>query len=118
MRTVPDGGLASIPEGDPIRLVNPRAPAKAHIGVVSRSADHLDIFVTDVNGVIRTAAWEPAFTDWWHGWWEIQTGRATPGAPVYAASRNTDKLDVFVRGDEQRDLHRSVGTGVHGGETP
>lgn len=75
-----------------------RVPAQAAVNVVSRSKDKLDLFVTDVNGVIRTAAWEPAFTDGWRGWWEINGGRAQPGAPVTPVSRNKDVIDIFVVG--------------------
>jgi hypothetical protein len=78
------------------------APQGAAVGAVSRSADKLDIFVTDNRGVIYTAAWEPDFTDWWHGWWELNGGRAAPGAPVSAVSRSLDKLDVFVVGNDSR----------------
>jgi hypothetical protein len=81
---------------------NAHFPPGAPIHVVSRSADKLDIFGTDVNGVIRTATWEPAFADGWHGWWELKGGRAAPGAPVHAVSRAPDKLDVFVVGTDQR----------------
>ena len=83
-------------------LTSPRVPAGAQVGVVSRSIDKLDIFVTDRNSVILTAAWEPAFPDWWHGWWQLNGGRAAPGAPVHGASRSTDKLDVFVIGTDNR----------------
>jgi Pregnancy-associated plasma protein-A len=83
-------------------LTSPRLPARTQVGVVSRSTDKLDIFVTDQNGVIFTAAWEPAFTDWWHGWWELNGGRAAPGAPIHGVSRNTDKLDIFVTGTDNR----------------
>ena len=79
-----------------------RAPQGAPVHAVSRNMDKLDIFVTDVNGVICTAAWEPSFTDWWHGWWELNGGRAAPGAPVTAVSRSADKLDVFVVGTDAR----------------
>ena len=60
-----------------------------------------------------TAAWEPAFTDWWHGWWETERRARGPGAPVTAVSRSTDKLDVFVAGTTAR-LDRRLGAGVHG----
>ncbi|MEJ7678272.1 MAG: hypothetical protein WKG06_10510 [Segetibacter sp.] len=70
----------------------------APISAVSKSVDKLDIFATDVNGVIQTAAWEPVFTDGWHEWWELNGGRAAPGAPVTAVSRSADKLDIFVVG--------------------
>jgi len=79
-----------------------RVPQGAPVHVVSRSSDKLDIFVTDSNGRVMTAAWEPAFTDWWHGWWELNGGRAAPGAPVTAVSRATDKLDAFVIGNDGR----------------
>ncbi|MPY89396.1 MAG: zinc metalloprotease [Luteitalea sp.] len=79
-----------------------RAPQGAPVHAVSRSTDKLDIFVTDVNGAILTAAWEPSFPDWWHGWWELNGGRAAPGAPVTAVSRSADKLDVFVVGNDAR----------------
>ena len=83
-------------------LTSPRVPAGAQVGVVSRSTDKLDIFVTDRNGVILTAAWEPSFPDWWHGWWELNGGRAAPGASVHGVSRSTDKLDIFVIGTDSR----------------
>jgi hypothetical protein len=75
-----------------------RAPVGAYVGCVSRRLDRLDVFVTDNAGRVMTAAWEPAFIDGWHGWWQLRTGRAAPGAPVSAVSRATDKLDVFVIG--------------------
>ena len=75
-------------------------PQGAMISAVSRSEDKLDIFATDVNGRVLTAAWEPAFTDGWQGWWELNGGRAYPGAPVTAVSRSQDKLDVFVTGTD------------------
>ncbi len=83
-------------------LTSPRVPAGSHVGVVSRSRDKLDIWVTDANRVIRTAAWEPGFADWWHGWWELNGGRAAPGAPIHAVSRSADKLDAFVVGTDNR----------------
>jgi hypothetical protein len=81
---------------------NIQVPQGAPVNAVSRSNDKLDIFVTDINGIIMTAAWEPTFTDWWHGWWELKGGRALPGAPVTAVSRSTDKLDVFAIGLDGR----------------
>jgi hypothetical protein len=38
---------------------------------VSRSTDKLDAFVSGTDHGVYTAAWEPAFADWWHGWWRI-----------------------------------------------
>ncbi len=82
------------------RIGNSLFPQRAYVGAVSRSADHLDIFATDSGGAVITAAWEPAFTDGWHGWWQIRGGRAAPGAPVSAVSRSADKLDIFVIGTD------------------
>ena len=36
----------------------------------SRSQDKLDVIVGTENRVY-TAAWEPRFTDGWHGWWPM-----------------------------------------------
>ncbi len=93
-------------------------PQGSYIGAVSRSADHLDIFGTNSVGNVITAAWEPAFTDGWHGWWQIRDGRARPGAPVGAVSRSSNKLDVFVVGTDNTILtaawEPSFADGWHG----
>ena len=81
-------------------LISPRVPGRAYVNAVSRSADKLDVFLTDSNGVIFTAAWQPEFADWWHGWWELRGGRAASGAPVHCVARNLDKVDVFVSGTD------------------
>ncbi len=81
-------------------IAGPRLPGGTSIQVVSRSTDKLDIFAADETGRILTAAWEPGFTDGWHGWHAIRDGRAAPGAVVSAASRSADKLDVFVTGTD------------------
>ena len=82
------------------RIKNATFPQGAYLSSVSRSADKLDIFGTDASGSTITAAWEPAFADGWHGWWQIRGGRAQPGGPVTAVSRSKDKLDVFVVGTD------------------
>jgi len=79
-------------------LGKPGAPITA----VSRSADKLDIFVVGTDNVIYTAAWEPAFTDGWHGWWNLNGGKAAHGSLVTCASRRADFLDVFVVGQDGR----------------
>jgi hypothetical protein len=86
--------------GPPIPPVT--VPSQAQVWPVTRSIDHLDVFVTDVSGNILTAAWEPDFADGWHGWWPINGGRAAPGAPVHGVSRSADKLDIFVTGADDR----------------
>ncbi len=47
--------------------IDPHAPITA----VSRSLDHIDLFVAGSDQRIWTAAWEPAFGDHYHGWWPI-----------------------------------------------
>ena len=84
------------------RIRDARFPQGAYIGAVTRGTDHLDVFGTDVNGNVLSAAWEPAFSDGWHGWWHIRGGRAAPGAPVTAVSRSADKLDIFVVGTDRQ----------------
>jgi hypothetical protein len=43
----------------------------APVNAVSRSADHLDVFVVGTDSRVYTAAWEPDFADGWHGWWRL-----------------------------------------------
>ena len=74
----------------------------ATISAVSRSTDKIDIFGTDLGGNVQTAAWQPDFTDGWHGWWQVAGGSALPGAPVTAVSRAQDFLDIFVVGTDTR----------------
>ena len=49
-----------------------------------------------------TAAWEPAFSDGWHGWWNLNGGRAAHGSFITAVSRRPDFMDVFVIGLDGR----------------
>ncbi len=53
---------------------NTLVPAGGPVHAVSRSADKLDIFATNVYGVIQTAAWEPGFTDGGHGGGHLRRG--------------------------------------------
>ena len=76
--------------------VDPGSP----VSVVSRSANKLDVFVTGSDGGIYTAAWEPGFTDGWHGWSRIGDLAADPESYIAAVSRGTDKLDIFVVGPD------------------
>ena len=82
------------------RIGSTRFPAAAEITAVSRSANKLDIFACANGGQTMTAAWEPAFTDGWHGWWHIRGGVGRPGARLHAVSRAANKLDVFVTGTD------------------
>ncbi len=86
----------------PVRggMAAPGAPVTG----VSRSRDKLDIFVVGLDGRVYTAAWEPAFTDGWHGWWRIGAVSAPPRALVSCVSRSTDKLDIFVVDSSRRTM--------------
>ena len=78
-----------------------RAKAGAYISALSRSANKLDIFVVGSDGVIYTAAWDAAVSNGaWRGWWSVAGGSAPAGAPVTVVSRDPNKLDVFVVGND------------------
>lgn len=98
-------------------------PQGAYIGgAVSRGLDQLDIFATDEHGRTMTAAWNPSNGETWAGWWELNGGRAAPGAPITAVSRSADRLDLLVTGSDGgvwtgrlgADQHRRVGWLVAG----
>jgi hypothetical protein len=72
------------------------------VHAVCRSADKLDIFCVGSDRGIYTAAWQPAFTDGWRGWWRVQGGVAAPNTSVTAVSRRKDHLDIFCVGTDQR----------------
>jgi hypothetical protein len=82
------------------RIGNVTAPQGSRIAAVSRSPDHLDIFVVDVNGNVMSAAWQTGDTQW-RGWWHIQQGKAKAGAYVSAVARSSQKLDIFVVGTDR-----------------
>ncbi|HWN11361.1 MAG TPA: peptidoglycan DD-metalloendopeptidase family protein [Pyrinomonadaceae bacterium] len=79
-------------------------PPGAPVGAVSRHSNKLDVFVVGNDGRIYTAAWDQNVGDAkWRGWWNIQEGKnCPPGAPVSAVSRDANKLDVFVVGNDGR----------------
>lgn len=53
------------------RLNGGAAALGAAVTAVSRAPNKLDAFVVGGDSRIYTAAWEPAFSDWWHGWWPM-----------------------------------------------
>jgi hypothetical protein len=78
-----------------------KAPPGSAVSAVSRDPNKLDVFVVGNNGRIYTAAWDQNVSQGkWRGWWNIQDGKdCPPGAPVSAVSRDPNKLDVFVVGN-------------------
>jgi hypothetical protein len=83
-------------------VANGVATADTSVFAVSRSRDHLDITVAGTDRGIYTAAWQPAFTDGWRGWWRIQGGVAAPDSSITLVSRSTNKLDAFCVGSDRR----------------
>ena len=59
-------------------LTSLRTAQPSSCNVVSRSADKLDVFVTDSGGNTMTAAWEPAMVSWWAGL--VEPARRAGGA--------------------------------------
>jgi hypothetical protein len=80
------------------------APPGSAISAVSRDPNKLDVFVVGNDGHVYTAAWDHNVSQGkWRGWWNIQSGKnCPPGAPVGAVSRDSNKLDVFVVGNDGR----------------
>ena len=60
-----------------VACVIPQCPEG--VSAVVRSADHLDVFAIGTDSGIYTAAWEPSFTDGWHGWWRVRDGTVAWG---------------------------------------
>src|SRR5262249_53965176 len=82
-----------------IRLLSAQVPAGAAVTAVSRHPNKLDAFVVDNAGRTLTAATDDGFDHGpWRGWWEIQGGRAKPGAPIACVNRRPDRLDICVVG--------------------
>ncbi len=75
----------------------------SHIGIqaVVDQKDRLDVFVTNTSGTVYGAAWQQdVLGGKWRGWWSILNGRATNGAPLTVVARDSNKLDLFVGGDD------------------
>lgn len=71
--------------------VTPCAP----ISAISRSEGKLDIFTVDIDGYVRTAAWEEGDTEW-RGWRSVLDMKTTLHAPVTVVSRAQDWMDIFL----------------------
>ena len=95
------------------RIGNAVFPQGAMISAVSRSQDHLDIFATDSRGRVLTAAWEPAFADGWHGWWELNGGRARARRAGHGRVAQHEQARHVRDRHRRRLLHGGVGAGLH-----
>jgi len=80
-------------------LAAPGAP----VGVVSRSANKLDVFITGLNNRVWTAAWQPSDGgNGFRGWWQVGNLAVPPRTWISAVSRSTDKMDIFATGSDGR----------------
>lgn len=75
-------------------------PAGAPVSAVSRTPDHLDVFITGNDGCVYTCWWN-AGADWSGlGGWMNLGGIFPAGAPVKAVSRTLAHLDLFITGHD------------------
>jgi len=71
------------------------------VTVISRDPKKLDVFVAGNDGTVYTAAWDQNVSNGqWRGWWNIQSGAIPAGGTVTAVSRDPNKLDVFIVGND------------------
>ncbi|MFN0102286.1 MAG: LamG-like jellyroll fold domain-containing protein [Bryobacteraceae bacterium] len=76
-------------------------PDDAPVTAVARDPGKLDIFATGSDGGVYTAAWDANLADQgWQGWRRIGDLTVKPGSPVSAVSRDSNKLDIFVAGND------------------
>ncbi len=106
----PWSGLAG-----PLPSVGGAFAAGAPVTAISRTTDHLDLFVTDPHGVVQTSYWQPGAT--WTPWRAIG-GFFPPNAPVTAVSRLPNQIDLFATAGNgvvywQFGVQGAEWTGVH-----
>lgn len=88
----------------PWELAGGRAAPGAPVTAVSRAPDELDVFVVGIDGWVWTAAWEPGFTDCWHGWWpagaqHVDTSSCPARGRLRRSNRPTGRCEATERGD-------------------
>ena len=66
------------------------------ITAVWSNPNHLDLFMTDKNGIVKTTYWEAR--SGWRNWFAISasTGRAMLRQPITAVWSNPNHLDIFM----------------------
>ncbi len=79
------------------------APSGAPVSVVARDPNKLDVFVVGNNGKVWTAAYDRHAADGkWRGWWQVGNRSTIPGTSVSVVSRESDNLDIFVTGIDNK----------------
>ena len=82
-------------------ILTGRTPVGGTITAVSRKPNQLDVFIVSNDGGIYTAAWSATVNNGqWAGWWRIGNLTAKPGSQVTCVSRDANKLDIFVSGND------------------
>jgi hypothetical protein len=107
VRTVawePDHGWRSWAIADRLApgAARPEVDPGAIVTVVSRAADHLDIFVIDRFGGVWSAAWQPG-APYWAGWWRLPMVTGVRGCAANVVCRNRDGagcIDLFFTGPD------------------
>jgi hypothetical protein len=83
------------------RILNGVSTPGSAVAAVSRDPNKLDVFVVGTDNGIYTAAWDASVSSGqWRGWWKILNGAAAAGSGVAAVSRDANKLDVFMIGND------------------
>ena len=76
-------------------------PFGSPVSAVSRNSNSLDVFAIGRDGRILGAAWEQQVLDGqWRGWWYIRAGTTSKNGKIASVSRDANKLDVFVVGND------------------
>ena len=72
--------------------------ANGSVRAVSRRSDHLDLFMSDLNGAVVTTSWDANVNQGrWAAWSALSAGGFAPaGANVTPIARTPDHLDIFV----------------------
>lgn len=94
-----DGNLwtytrAFAPGWQPWSAISPGSrPAAGPVSAVWRDTDHLDVFATDGQGIVRTNSWEEGRL--WAGWTPLDGVQLAAGAKVAAVGRDAERIDLF-----------------------
>jgi len=76
-------------------------PPGAPVSAVSRTPDHLDLFICGLDGRVYTASW--TINSGWSGvdyYWMSLGGFFPPGAEVSVLARKPGQLDLFICGPD------------------
>ena len=87
-----------------------------NLTAVSRAPNKLDAFHVGNDGGVYTATWESGVNNNTRtGWWRISSLQAKPGSVVTAVSRDSNKLDVSVTGNDGKVYTAAWDANVPGG---